>query len=215
MVLTGDQPQVTLGNGDGRITHQAAQDRHAHMTGHGLLQIAQVTRAAQMVEKDAGKGQLVVESLEPLHQGGGTACHGARAHHQNHRQPQPFGHLGRGTGFAAAIIAVEKPHDAFHHGDVRTGGMPGKGRPVVSLGEHPAVQVAADPPGDPTMMARIDEVRPHLEGGHGVSPVGQSGHQAQGDGGFTGSAVGSGDDDAFDTSLLLTDSGMLPALTDS
>ena len=74
-----------------------------------------------VVNLDAGSEALST-LLDALNQSGGAPGHAGGIHHQKHRQIEPFGHLGRGTGLAAAVVAVKEAHDALHHGDI---GLPG------------------------------------------------------------------------------------------
>ena len=73
--------------------------------------------------------------------------------------------------------------------------MQGKGLLHKKCAADPAIQIDGGATGDQPVIAGIDEVRTDLEGGHGESAPHERRHEPQGDGGLSGTAVRSGDDD--------------------
>ena len=151
---------------------------------------------ADAIEDHPGQGQVRVEGSEPMDQGRGAPGHGPGVHHQEGRQPQPLGHLGRGTGFACAVIAVEQAHNPLHHGHLGLGGVAPEQGQVGLPAQHPAVQRAGAAAGGPAMVPRVNEVGTHLEGLHRQAAAPQGREQPQGDGGLAHAALGAGDHQA-------------------
>ena len=166
---------------------------HAWKRRQGLLQILQMGGAADAVKDHPRQVQGGVEAGEAVHQGRGAPGHGPGVHHQQHRQPQPLGHLGRGPGLAGPVIAVEQPHHPFHHRHVGAPGLAAEQGQIGLPAQHPAVQVPADAARGPGVMPGVDKIRPHLEGLHGQTPAGQGIQEPQGDGGLAHPALSPGD----------------------
>jgi hypothetical protein len=76
--------------------------------------------------------------------------------------------------------------------------------PIVTLREHPAVEIAADGPCETTMVAGVDEIRSHFESRNTETAPNLSCNQSQSDRGLAAAAVRSCYDDAFDKPLLLS-----------
>jgi hypothetical protein len=174
------------------------------MSGHRRFQIIQMPPASQVVEDHSGERNPLVKIFEPLDQRSRAARHAGRVDHQQYRQVQPFGHLGRGAGLIVAAETVEQSHDPFDYGNIAVTAMAPERLKVVSPVEHPAVQVAAGAARHPGMVPRIDEIRSDLKGCHGQSPAPQGCHQAEGDSGFPDPAMGAGYDEAFVDDMLLS-----------
>ncbi len=197
MLLAGDQAQMAFGYGDGRLAQHAPQAWHPHGAFDGLAQKAQMARAAQLVEHHSGERQGRIKILKALDEGRGAARHAAGIHHQEHGQAQPLGHLGGGAVFGFAVITVIEAHHAFDDGDVGIGARCAEGIPIVLPRQHPAVQIAAGPPGDASMVAGVDKVRTDLERRHHQAAALEGRHQTEAHGGLAAPAVGARDDDGF------------------
>jgi hypothetical protein len=66
---------------------------------------------------------------------------------------------------------------------------------VVSLGQHPTVQVATGHACDAPMVSGIDKIGTDFKGCDPQPPGPQRRHYAEGNGGFSATALGPGDDD--------------------
>ncbi len=149
--------------------------------------------AADPVEDDAGEVQTRIEVDEPLDQGGGAARLAGGVDHQQHRDVEPAGDLGARAFVAVAAGAVEQSHHPLDDRRLCSRAAAGEDLAHRRLAAHPAVEVARGAAAHPGVVARVDKVGAHLEGGDRHAAAPQGGHQRQGDGGLAVAAGRRGD----------------------
>ena len=182
------QPEVARGGLDAGVAGEHPEHGEPGGLERGSDLVDEPGRA-RLVEDDAGQAYAGLEGVQAVDEGGGRPGHPRDVDDDDERGVDQAGHVRGGGEPLAAHPAVEEPHDALDHGDVR--GRGDRGPVQQQRGEliGPAqvrVEVAPWPSGGERVVARVDVVRtdleprdleplgpqrPHQPGGHGRLPV--------------------------------------------
>jgi len=155
------------------------------------------------VEEHGVQAQLGIEFRVALDQRRRRAGHAACVDNQHDWHAKDFGQLRGRALFADGPDAVEEAHGPFDDGQVASLVVAAEDAVVFFGREHPAVQIVAGQACGHAMQTGINEVRAGFEALHHQALAGEGFHQPKGDGCFSASAGGSGNDDGFGHTLIL------------
>ena len=157
------QPEVSLRDRQRLVAGDGAERRRAARVGDRVEHRAAVGLAAHAVDDDAGEIERRVEILEAANHRRGAAGGCPGVHDQHNGRAQPLRDFRGRALLAPAVDAVEAPHHALDHREVRVLGLASDAGQDRLTPAHPAVEVVRRAPRGERVEARIDEVWPHLE----------------------------------------------------
>ena len=155
------EAQMPAGQGQRRVARDHAQHRRRDVLEAGAAQQLGVRRAGDAVEDDADHLDVLAVAAEAVDQGRDRGAHAGDVDHEQHRQAEQGGDVGRGAGAVGG--AVEQAHDAFAEQQVAAAAalleQPGQGLEA----HRPGVDVVGRAAGGGVMEGRIDVVGADLE----------------------------------------------------
>jgi len=137
-----------------------------------------------VVEDNASDPDSGIKPGKPGHKCGGAGRHTPHIHHQQYRRAGQAGDLSSAP-FTGGAKTVKKPHDPFNDRYVRITAVMMKRLLDKGRRTDPGIQIDGGMAGDKPVIARIDKIRPGLEGRHPLTASRKSSKQPQGNGGFT------------------------------
>ena len=169
-----------------------AENRDAALR-EGVAQESFVRRARHPVEDDAGDGEARPVVGEPLRQGRDRSTLAAGVDHERDGQAQ----AGREVGCRAGAVAgaVEQAHRALAQDERSVGAERRDAAGERRRAHRPGVEVHAVMARRQSVVARIDVVRPRLEGPHGMAVRPQMGEQSGAEDGLAAAGSRRGEDD--------------------
>jgi len=150
------QPQIALLHHHPFVLRDGTQERGSNpRTGYGVLQPLGVRGAAHLVEQQAPDPQIRIKLHVALHHCSCGAGKRPAVQHQQHRRPQPLGHLSSAAILRRAVPPIKQSHHPLHHRYVCVRCGPVERRRILISVHHPAVQIDGRPSSCSLMMQRV------------------------------------------------------------
>ena len=171
---------MTLRHGKGTFAGDIPEEPHLRAFRYGVLEHPVVALASHPVEYHPLEVHPRVELLKTLDESADRPGGLPGVYDQQNRKGEQFGKVRRGALFATAVPAVEKPHNALDHRDIRAFSLRAKGLRYRIGAHHPCVEVIRRLFQERGVVAGVDVVGARLEWLDDKPPSSKRLHNAKG-----------------------------------
>src|SRR5580704_1098283 len=193
-LFDGLKSEMAFGDGERRVSGNAAEKRRCRYLANRSLQHAIVIATGNPVQDDSGKAQFPIEAFKSLDYRGNAARAVGRIENQHNRKVQQFRYLGRAAFLASAAHAVIEPHHAFNDGDIGIAGSTLEDSAVRIAVQQPAVEITSGPSAQCAVVAWVEKIWTTLERLDDIAAPAKCGHQRKSDSCFAHATRGTSHD---------------------
>ena len=188
-----DEAEVALGEGEGRVGGEVAEDGQARGLGYRVPRRPVVSLARDAIEDHGGQPDVAAVGGEAQGHRAGALGRGGGVDEEDDGRRGEDGEVGRRGAKGGAVVEA---HDSLDDGQRVARSVARKTGEDGPASHEADVEVARGPPEDGGVELRVDVVGPGLEGADPEAAGAEGAKEAEGEARLARARGGGGDDDA-------------------